>query len=163
MAKVSTVLTKTEACVCVCAHARTCTSGVVLVKMSRPWMMSVITLSFSCWYSSAVSQMDSNADWQQPHTPLAHKLHMYSKHTVAFVQIWSNRLIEDGNYVNYFLVTLVQLPVHGCPGRLKTKMDKREMKESSDEVRIVTVHWSHFATGNIFNSIQFYLYSAFLQ
>lgn len=99
-------------------------------------MMSVITLSFSCWYSAAVSWMDSNSDLQQPHTPLAHKLYVYSKHNVAFVQIRSKRqrIIIDGNDVNYFWVALVQLPVHGCPGILKTEMDKREMKESSDEL-----------------------------
>lgn len=99
-------------------------------------MMSAITLSFSCWYSAADSWMDSNSDLQQPHTPLAHKLEVYSKHNVAFVQIWSQtqRIIVDKNDSNYFRVALVQLPVHGCPGRLKTKMDKREMKESSDEL-----------------------------
>lgn len=43
-------------------------------------------------------------------------------------------IIADGNDVNYFRVALVQLPVHGCPGRLETEMDKREMKESSDEL-----------------------------
>lgn len=43
--------------------------------------------------------------------------------------------------LNYFRVALVQLPVHGCPGRLKAAMDEREMKERSEtEVRIFSFY-----------------------
>lgn len=51
-------------------------------------------------------------------------------------------VIGDRNgTLNYFSVALVQLPVHGCPGRLKAEMDEREMKERSEtEVRIFSFY-----------------------
>lgn len=110
-----------------------CTSGVVLVKMFCPWMMSVITRSFSCWYSAAVRWMDSSSDSQHPHRPLTHKWHVLKRKSCFCANI---------NDANYFGVALVQLPIHVCPGRLKTENRKVTETNRSENVQVFFLRWS---------------------
>lgn len=108
---------------CVCVYLR-CSFGKDVPSLNDVSHHSVLQLLVLC-----ISQLDGfqRRITTATHTSGTQITRALKTQRCLCPNMMSDKVIGDKNgTLNYFRVALVQLPVHGCPGRLKAEMDERE-------------------------------------